>query len=60
MAGFVKGSKAHYRFLKARLLDVSDKLKSSDISQEVKDKLFVKQVELMEQLTEYFQDGEPK
>ena len=60
MAGYVRGSKAHYKFLIRVMLDISEKLKSSDVTQEEKGKLFIKQSEFMNQLEKYFPNGEPK
>ena len=58
MAGYVIGSKAHYKFLKEKLIDISVILKSFDLSREEKNELFVKQVDFMNQLEKYFPDGE--
>lgn len=60
MAGYVKGSKAHYEFLINLLIDISGELKSTDVSLEEKTKLYLKQVKIMEHLDQYFPDGEPK
>lgn len=60
MAGYVAGSKNHYNILIWNLLDISEKLKSSDVSQEEKDKLFVKQMKIADLMMRYFPDGQPK
>lgn len=60
MAGYVKGSKNHHQMLVWNLLDISEKLKSSDVSQEVKDKLFVEQMKITDQMMKYFPNGQPK
>lgn len=59
MAGYVIGSKAHYKFLKEKLIDIGFILKSFDLSREEKNELFVKQVDFMNQLEKYFPNGEP-
>lgn len=61
MAGYVKGSIAHYRFLKGRLIEVSDKLKTAKkYNLGDKSKLFIEEVNLMDQLMKYFPHGQPK
>ena len=60
MAGYVIGSKAHYKFLKEKLIDISTIFESFELSEEEKKELFVKQVDFMNQLEKYFPNGEPK
>lgn len=60
MAGYVIGSKAHYAFLKERLIDISTILGSFDLSDKEKKELFVKQVEFMNHMEKYFPNGQPK
>lgn len=60
MAGYVIGSKAHYKFLKEKLIDISTILKSFELNEEEKKELFVKQAQFMNQMEEYFPDGQPK
>lgn len=60
MAGYVRGSKAHYKFLKEKLIDISTILESFELSEEEKKELFVKQVDFMNRLEKYFPNGEPK
>ena len=60
MAGYVIGSKAHYEFLKEKLIDVSTILGTFELNDEEKKELFVKQVQFMNQLEKYFPNGEPK
>ena len=60
MAGYVRGSKAHYKFLKEKLIDISTIFESFGLSEEEKKELFVKQVDFMNQLEKYFPNGEPK
>lgn len=60
MAGYVIGSKAHYEFLKEKLIDISTILESFELSEEEKKEMFVKQVQFMNQLEKYFPDGQPK
>jgi len=60
MAGYVKGSKAHYEFLKEKLLDISTILGTFKLNEDEKKELFVKQVQFMNQLEKYFPNGEPK
>ena len=60
MAGYVIGSKAHYEFLKEKLIDISTILESFELSEDEKKELFVKQVEFMNQLEKYFPNGQPK
>ena len=60
MAGYVRGSKAHYKFLKVKLIDISTILESFELREEEKKELFVKQVDFMNQLEKYFPNGEPK
>ena len=60
MAGYVVGSKAHYRFLKEKLIDISATLKSFELSDEEKKELFVKQAQFLDHMEKYFPNGEPK
>ena len=60
MAGYIIGSKAHYEFLKEKLIDISTILESFELSDDEKKELFVKQVEFMNQLDEHFPNGEPE
>lgn len=60
MAGYVIGSKAHYAFLKEKLIDISTILESFELNEEEKKDLFVKQVEFMNQLEKYFPNGQPE
>ena len=60
MAGYVIGSKAHYEFLKEKLIDISTILSAFNLSEEEKKGLFVKQVEFMNQMEKYFPNGQPK
>lgn len=60
MAGYVIGSKAHYEFLKEKLIDISTILESFELNEEEKKDLFVKQVEFINQLEKYFPNGQPK
>lgn len=58
MAGYVIGSKKHYEFLKGRLIEVSDKLKTAkkyDLLD--KSKLFHEEVDIMDQMLKYFPNG---
>lgn len=60
MAGYVIGSMAHYKFLKERLIDISNKLESSDIDFEERVTLMHNQCEIVDQLEQYFPDGKPE
>lgn len=60
MAGYVIGSKAHYEFLKEKLIDISTILESFELNEEEKKDLFVKQVEFINQLEKYFPNGQPE
>lgn len=61
MAGYVIGSKAHYKFLKGRLIEVSDKLKAcKKYNLGDKSKLFREEVDIMDQMMKYFPNGQPK
>lgn len=60
MAGYVKGSKAHYEFLKEKLIDISTFLAAFNLSEEERKDLFIKQTQFMNQMEEYFPNGEPK
>ena len=60
MAGYVIGSMAHYKFLKGRLIDISNKLKSSEIDFEERVTLMHNQCEIVDKLEQYFPDGKPK
>ena len=60
MAGYVVGSKAHYEFLKEKLIDISTILAAFNLSEEEKKELFVKQVQFMNHMEKYFPNGEPK
>lgn len=59
MAGYVKGSKAHYMFLKEKLIDISMLLAAFNLNDEEKKDLYIKQVEFMNQMEMYFPNGEP-
>ena len=50
MAGYVKGSKAWYNFLRARLLIISSKLRSDNISQEERDRLYNEEIRIVMEL----------
>jgi len=60
MAGYVIGSKAHYDFLKEKLIDISTILGTFKLNEEEKKSLFIKQVEFMNQMEKYFPDGQPE
>lgn len=60
MAGYVIGSKAHYWFLKEKLIDIGTILKSFELNEEEKKALFIKQVQFMNQMEKDFPNGEPK
>lgn len=60
MAGYVKDSKAYYKFLIAILLDISNKLKSEDVSYEERAKLYKEQSAIIDKLMEHFEDGKPE
>ena len=60
MAGYVIGSKAHYEFLKEKLIDISVIFKSFELNDEEKKGLYNKQVEFMNQMEKYFPNGEPE
>ena len=60
MAGYVIGSKAHYEFLKEKLIDIGTILTAFNLSEEEKKGLFVKQVEFMNHIEKYFPNGQPK
>lgn len=60
MAGFVKGSKVHYMFLKEKLIGISSILASFNLSEGERKDLFIKQAEFMSQMEEYFPNGEPE
>lgn len=60
MAGYVIGSKAHYDFLKEKLIDIGAILGAFNLSEEEKKELFVKQVQFMDQMEKYFPNGQPK
>ena len=61
MVGYVKGSNTHYKFLKGRLIEVSDKLKTAKkYNLGDKSKLFIEEVKLMDQMMKYFPNGQPK
>ena len=60
MAGYVKGSKAHYEFLKEKLIDTSTILAAFNLNEEERKGLYIRQVEFMEQMEKYFPNGEPK
>ena len=42
MAGYVIGSKAHYEFLKEKLIDISTILRSFELNDDEKTELFAK------------------
>lgn len=60
MAGYVIGSKAHYEFLKEKLIDISTILRSFELNDDEKTELFAKQVNFMNQMEKYFPNGQPK
>ena len=60
MAGYVIGSKAHYDFLKEKLIGISTILGTFKLNEEEKKNLFIKQVEFMNQMEKYFPNGQPK
>ena len=60
MAGYVIGSKAHYEFLKEKLIDISTILQSFELNEEEKKELFVKQVQFMNHMEKYFPNVQPK
>lgn len=60
MAGYVVGSKAHYDFLKEKLIDIGAILRAFNLSEEEKKALFAKQVQFMDQMEKYFPNGQPK
>ena len=60
MAGYVKGSKEHHNILIWNLLDISEKLKSPEVSQEEKDELFIKQMKIADLMMRYFPNGQPR
>lgn len=53
MAGYVLGSKLWYEHAKDRLIEISEKLKSSDIKEDERERLYSEQYELMYQLENY-------
>lgn len=50
MAGYVKGSKAWYNFLRGRLLAISCKLRSPELTQEERDTLYSEQCRIIFEL----------
>lgn len=50
MTGYVKGSKAWYNFLRGRLLIISCKLRSPELTQEERDTLYGEQCRIMIEL----------
>ncbi len=50
MAGYVKGSKAWYNFLRGRLLAISCKLRSPELTQEERNALYSEQCRIMIEL----------
>ena len=50
MAGYVKGSKALYNFLRGRLLAISCKLRSPELTQEERDALYSEQCRIIFEL----------
>ena len=60
MAGYVIGSKAHYEFLKEKLIDVSTILASFNLNDEERKELYTKQVQFMDHLEKYFPNGQPE
>lgn len=60
MAGYVIGSKAHYEFLKERLLDISTILMSFELNEEEERELRVKRAEFINHMEKYFPNGQPK
>lgn len=61
MVGFVIGSKAHYEFLKGRLIEISNKLKTAKkLNLSEKSELFFEELDIMDQILEYFPNGEPE
>lgn len=60
MAGYVIGSKAHYEFLKEKLIDISTILRSFELNDDEKTELFANQMNFMNQMEKYFHNGQPK
>lgn len=54
MAGYVIGTKAWYNKVRERLTQISEMLKSPDVSQEKKDELYEEQVALILDVSEYY------
>ena len=50
MAVYVKGSKAWYNFLRGRLLSISCKLRSPELTQEERDTLYSEQCRIIFEL----------
>lgn len=50
MVGYVKGSKPWYNFLRARLIVISSKLDSNDISQEERERLYNEECRIVTEL----------
>lgn len=60
MAGYAIGSKAHYEFLKEKLIGISTILRSFELNDDEKTEMFAKQVNFMNQMEKYFPNGQPK
>lgn len=53
MAGYVVGSQKWYDATRRRLFDISKKLRSSDVSQKEKNRLYNEQTKLIDSLVEH-------
>ena len=53
MAGYIKGSRAWYDFVKARLVEISAKLQDSNIAESLREALYNEQCRLVVELDEY-------
>ena len=56
MAGYVVGTQEWYDATRRRLLEISKKLRSPDTDQEEKNRLFIEQIHLIDNLEEYSTD----
>ena len=56
MAGYVVGTQEWYDATRRRLLEISKKLRSPDTDQEEKNRLFIEQVHLIDNLEEHSTD----
>lgn len=54
MAGYVIGTKAWYNKVRERLTQISEMLKSPEVSQEKKDELYEEQIALILDVSEYY------